>query len=78
MARLDVFGSALRDAFDPSLSELDLLVEFLPLEPGAQVQADCGLEQQLAAMTDKPVDLVKADADRNPYVRHDIEVTVST
>ena len=37
---------------------------------------DCqlrGLEQQLAAIMGKPVDLVMADAVRNPYVRRDIE-----
>ena len=28
--RLDIFGSALRDDFDPSRSDVDLLVEFRP------------------------------------------------
>jgi predicted nucleotidyltransferase len=66
--RMHLFGSALRDDFDPSRSDLDLLVEFLPIEPGALVQAYFGLERQLASITGQPVDLVMADAVRNPYV----------
>jgi hypothetical protein len=39
LLRMHLFGSALRDDFDPSRSDLDLLVEFQPIEPGALVQA---------------------------------------
>jgi uncharacterized protein len=73
--RMHLFGSALRDDFDLSHSDLDLLVEFQPIEPGALVQAYFGLEQQLASITGRPVDLVMADAVRNPYVRRDIEAS---
>jgi predicted nucleotidyltransferase len=31
--RMHLFGSALRDDFDPSRSDLDLLVEFQQIEP---------------------------------------------
>ena len=73
--RMHLFGSALRDDFDPTRSDLDLLVEFQPIESGALVQAYFGLERQLASITGKPVDLVMADAVRNPYVRRDIEAS---
>lgn len=73
--RMHLFGSALRDDFDPSRSDLDLLVEFQPIEPGALVRAYFGLEQQLAAITGQTVDLVMADAVRNPYVRRDIDTS---
>jgi predicted nucleotidyltransferase len=33
--RMHLFGSALRDDFDPARSDLDLLVEFQPIAPGA-------------------------------------------
>lgn len=33
--RLEVFGSAARERFDPSRSDIDLLVEFCPIESGA-------------------------------------------
>ena len=73
--RMHLFGSALRDDFDPKRSDLDLLVEFQPIEPGLLVQAYFSLEQQLAAITGKPIDLVMADAVRNPYVRREIETS---
>lgn len=73
--RMHLFGSALRDDFDPTRSDLDMLVEFQPIESGSLVQAYFGLERQLASITGKPVDLVMADAVRNPYVRRDIEAS---
>lgn len=73
--RMHLFGSALRDDFDPGRSDLDLLVEFQPIEPGALVSAYFGLEHQLASITGQTVDLVMADAVRNPYVRRDIEAS---
>lgn len=36
---MHLFGSALRDDFDPGHSDLDLLVEFQPIEPEALVRA---------------------------------------
>lgn len=73
--RMHLFGSAVRNDFDPSRSDLDMLVEFQTIESGALVQAYFGLERQLAVITGKPVDLVMADAVRNPYVRRDIEAS---
>jgi predicted nucleotidyltransferase len=73
--RMHLFGSALRDDFDPTRSDLDLLVEFQPIDSGSLVQAFFSLERQLASITGMPVDLVMADAVRNPYVRRDIEAS---
>lgn len=73
--RMHLFGSALRDDFDPGHSDLDLLVEFQPIEPGALVRAYFGLEKQLISITGQSVDLVMHDAIRNPYIRRDIEAS---
>jgi predicted nucleotidyltransferase len=73
--RMHLFGSALRDDFDPGHSDLDLLVEFQPIEPGALVKAYFGLERQLSAITGQTVDLVMHDAIRNPTIRRDIEAS---
>jgi predicted nucleotidyltransferase len=73
--RMHLFGSALRDDFDPSRSDLDLLVEFQPIEPEALVKAYFDLEGQLASITGQAVDLVMADAIRNPYVQREIEAS---
>ena len=73
--RLDLFGSATGDDFDPSLSDVDLLVEF---EPGGAMKAldqYFGLKEALEGLFSRPVDLVSASALKNPYMRKSIEET---
>jgi predicted nucleotidyltransferase len=73
--RLDVFGSAIRDDFDPDRSDVDLLVEFEP-HPGSNMfHVYMDLRDALARLLGRPVDLVMASAVRNPYVRASIEAT---
>ena len=45
--RLDMFGSAARGDFDPARSDIDFLVEFQPLQPGAYVDAFFDLKEGL-------------------------------
>ena len=63
VARLDVFGSALRDDFRPGQSDLDLLVEFGAMHPRDRVV--------LAV----EIDLVMVDAVKNRFIAADIERT---
>ena len=71
--RLEVFGSAARGDFDPQRSDLDFLVEFEPLQPGAYVDAFFGLKEDLEALFGRPVDLVSDASIRNPYFRRSVE-----
>ena len=71
VARLDVFGSAARQAH--GAADLDLLVEFEDLPPDAYADAYFGLLADLEALLQRPVDLVMASAVRNPFVRETIE-----
>lgn len=73
--RLEVFGSAARGDFDPTRSDIDLLVEFEPLQPGAYVDAFFGLKEGLEKLFGRPVDLVSAASIRNPYFRQSVERT---
>ena len=73
--RLDAFGSALRDDFRPDESDLDLLVEFAPMEPYARVDAYFGMLEELRALLGRKVDLVMVGAVKNPYIARDIERT---
>jgi uncharacterized protein len=75
VARLDVFGSALRDDFRPAQSDLDFLVEFAPMEPYDRVDAYFGMLEELRALLRMNVDLVMAGAVKNPYIARDIERT---
>lgn len=75
VARLDAFGSALRDDFRPGESDLDLLVEFAAMEPYARVDAYFGMLEELRALLGMEIDLVMAGAVKNPYIALDIERT---
>ncbi len=75
VVRLDAFGSALRDDFRPGESDLDLLVEFGPMEPYARVDAYFGMLEDLRALLGIDIDLVMAGAVKNPYIARDIERT---
>ena len=73
--RLDAFGSALRADFTPGESDLDLLVEFSPMEPYARVDAYFGMLDELRALLGIKVDLVMVGAVKNPYIARDIDRT---
>ena len=72
--RLELFGSAVRDDFDTSESDLDFLVEFESDHPGLAFDDYFGLKEDLEEIFGRAVDLVVASAVRNPYVRAEIEV----
>lgn len=65
--RLELFGSALGERFDADKSDLDFLVEFLPLQPGEHADAYFGLLDGLRELFQRNVDLVMAGAIKNRY-----------
>ncbi len=71
--RLDLFGSAATDQFDPQTSDLDFLVEFEALLPNEYADAYFGLLEELENLFNRRVDLVVAGAVKNPYLRESIE-----
>jgi hypothetical protein len=66
---LSMFGSVLRDDFDPA-SDIDLLVEF---EPDAQVgfMALARMQRELSAVLHRPVDLVPKSG-LKPLIREQV------
>ena len=56
--RLELFGSAADDSFDPGRSDVDFLVEFETLADGEHADAYFGLKESLASLLARPVDLV--------------------
>lgn len=73
VTRLDVFGSALRDDFRPGESDLDLLIEFGPMEGYQKAIAYFDLLDELQSLLDVEVDLVMKGALTNPYLSQEIE-----
>jgi len=64
---LEVFGSAADGSWDPQRSDLDFLVQFAPCEPRLHYERYFGLLEGFQALFARPIDLVEADAMRNPY-----------
>lgn len=65
---LELFGSAVtRKKFDAQNSDIDFLVEFLPLPAGSYFDTYFGLLEELQELFRRPVDLVMTRAIKNPY-----------
>ena len=73
--RLDVFGSAVREDFDPLRSDVDFLVEFEPDPDLNTFHAYMGLRDELSRLLGHPIDLVMPAGMRNRYFAQEIEAT---
>jgi predicted nucleotidyltransferase len=71
--RLDVFGSAAGDAFDPALSDIDFLVDFEPISPADYADAYFSLKERLEALLGCDVDLVTQSSIVNPFFRQRVD-----
>lgn len=71
--RLSLFGSAARSDFKPGQSDIDFLVEFLPLPPAEYAQEYFALQEELESLLGVPVDLVERAPIRNRRLLEAIE-----
>jgi uncharacterized protein len=70
---LEVFGSAsVGGQFDPDRSDLDFLVDFQSMPPGAHSRAYFGLWFDLEDLFGRKADLVETPAVTNPYFLREI------
>ena len=76
--RLELFGSAARDDFDPARSDLDFLVEFERDDKLPALDAYFGLKDALEQLMSRRVDLVMPGAIENPYVKASIQESRET
>ncbi len=72
---LELFGSATQQDFDPPRSDLDFLVEYLPLPQGEHARAFFGLLHDLEDLFHRKIDLVMTRAIRDPYFLHGVNET---
>lgn len=72
---LDVFGSVLREDFEPGRSDIDFLVDFGSMSPCDKPDAYFGLLDELRAILGAEVDLVMVGALKNRYIRDDVNRT---
>ncbi len=73
VARLELFGSAAGDDFDPASSDLDFLVDFQPDSPMGPFHQYFDFLEDLKRLFGRPVDLVEASAMKNPYFIRNIQ-----
>ena len=64
---LELFGSAAEGPFDPMRSDLDFLVEFLPLEAGQPFACFFGLWDDLRGLFDRKIDLLTPQSIKNRF-----------
>jgi predicted nucleotidyltransferase len=72
VVRLDIFGSALREDFEPDRSDIDFLVDFGPMPPFDKPDAYFGLLNELRTILGTEVDLVMVGALKNRYILDDV------
>ena len=75
VARLEAFGSAIGDSFCPGESDLDLLVQFEPMDVFRRADEYFNLLDELRGLLDADIGLVIAGAIRNRYISENIERT---
>lgn len=75
VSSLYVFGSAVRADFRPGESDVDLLVEFGPMDGRSKLHAYFDLHDELRTLFGAEVDLVMAGAVKNSYIAADIEAS---
>jgi predicted nucleotidyltransferase len=73
VARFHAFGSVLRPDYRPGESDIDLLVEFLPLDASNIYLAYFALLNDLRQGLASRDDVVMEDAVRNPIVKQAID-----
>ena len=71
--RLDLFGSATRDDFDPTGSDLDFLVTFHKDGHESRSGDYFDLQRDLEQLFERSVDLVMDSAISNPYIRKSVD-----
>jgi hypothetical protein len=71
--RLRLFGSALREDWDPESSDFDFLAEFGPPVGMNAFDQFMGLLVDLEALLGRKVDVVDWNAARNPFFKRHVE-----
>ncbi|MBA3643903.1 MAG: nucleotidyltransferase domain-containing protein [Chloroflexia bacterium] len=73
--RLDLFGSAATDAFDPASSDFDFVASFADTRSPGYADRYLGFAEALEALFGRAVDVVTERSIRNPYFRHAVEAS---
>ena len=73
VSQMVIFGSAIRSDFDPDTSDIDTLVSFKTMTHAEHANSYFGLLEDLEETFGRSVDLLEADAVKNPYLKKSID-----
>jgi len=73
--RLAVFGSVVRDDFDPATSDVDFLVDFDVDGPACYYDNKTEVIEGLKAITGRDIDLITWKSIKNRYFLQEVEET---
>jgi predicted nucleotidyltransferase len=71
--RLEVFGSAARDDFDPAKSDFDFIVSFADKTPGTYADRYLDFAAAIEKLLGRRIDLLTERSIRNPYFQREIQ-----
>jgi uncharacterized protein len=71
--RLEVFGSAARDDFDPAKSDIDFIVSFADKTPGTYADRYFDFAAAIEKLLGRRIDLLTERSIRNPYFRREVQ-----
>jgi len=69
------FGPSVADQFDPSKSDIDVVVQIKITDPADRGEALLSLWVQLELLFERKVDLLTEGSIQNPYLRQSIDGT---
>jgi predicted nucleotidyltransferase len=71
--RLEVFGSAARDDFDPAKSDIDFIVSFADKTPGTYADRYFDFAAAIEEVLGRRIDLLTERSIRNPYFQREVQ-----
>jgi uncharacterized protein len=71
--RLEVFGSAARDDFDPAKSDIDFIVSFADKTPGTYADRYFDFAAAIEKLLGRRIDLLTERSIRNPYFQREVQ-----
>ncbi len=78
VVKLEVFGSAATDAFDPERSDLDLVATFGDRGVSGFAKRFFAFEKAIQVLFDRPVDLLTSATFDNPFMQRSVDRTIRT
>lgn len=75
VSKFFVFGSVITEKFDPESSDIDVIVELMPMSPEEKGEHLLNLWDELEDLFQRKVDLLTDQPIKNPFLKENVEKT---